>query len=93
MSTIAPIIHSTYGMYLVRFVEIKSYDPKIKSPRLTLKMIKYDYIMFLKFAIYIQIEILAMGNQDKCVYGLSSLYINVPNVLRKCSSLFGCLPF
>ena len=82
MSTIAPIIHSTYGMYLVRFVV-----------RHTLKMIKYDYIMFLKFAIYIQIEILAMGNQDKCVYGLSSLYIKVPNVLRKCSSLFGCLPF
>ena len=92
MSTIAPIIHSTYGMYLVRFVKIKIYYPYITTNKVndqyTLKMIKYDYIMFSKFAIYIQIEILAMGNQEKCVCGLSSLYINVPNVLRKCPSLF-----
>ena len=49
---------------------------------------KYDYIMYSRFAIYIQIEILAMGNQEKCVCGLSSLFMDVPNVLRKCPSLF-----
>ena len=66
MSTIAPIIHSTYGMYLVRFVKIKIYYPYITTNKVndlickyTLKMIKYDYIMLSESAIYIQIEILA----------------------------------